>query len=295
MTLILLVTISFGMQGLLSPTKVLAQDRPPQGSSVLVSTDGENWSPQLPSHFLNDILNLSPGDHVTDTLWLRNNADVPLAIRVQLRWTGPEEPTDLEKVMTVGLEGQTSIAGQLRTQPLTVVLGEFAPQETTQVDLMADLPFSAGPSTESERIGLELAIQIRRNPQGGTDPTPTPTEPGTPSPTEPETPSPSESVTPSPSEPGTPTPTEPGTPTSTESAAPVPTEPGASTPSHPTDPGAPSPTAPTPPEPSAGSPDSTSRLAHTGANPWPLFIGSALAIGAGIFLVLAARRRRNTN
>ncbi|MBU8579132.1 LPXTG cell wall anchor domain-containing protein [Brevibacterium luteolum] len=225
-------------------------------AKIQVSVDEQNYSDRMPRGLFDSIDRIVPGDTIHDGLWLKNTTTDAINVTVQLRWSGPENPTALDDVLTVGLNGDTTTAGQLRAQPLTVDLGQLNGQATTKVDATAALPLSADNSTQREYLQLELVLQL----SGEDAPSPTPTDDPGDDPTAGSTPGPTSEPT------GQPT----GEPTDGPTSQPEPT---ATQPPH---------------------DDDNSPLPRTGAEIAILAVVGLIIIAGGITAILATRRKRPT-
>ena len=227
-------------------------------AAVHVSLDGQNWAPHLPRQLFDSVDQLSPGDRMDDTIWLRNVSDASMNVRLQLRWTGQNNESPLDNQLSIGMNGKTSTVRQLRSEPLTVDLGELAPQATTRVDAQVLLPLSAPNRTQSRYLDLELVLQL----SGDDDPGPQPTSEPSTNPNPDPSADPSEEPKPEPSASSTP----PGPESDSEDG-----------------------------ERSLPRDDEADRwapLPRTGAETLLLLAAGLVAIGAGITALLVARRRR---
>lgn len=235
----------------------------PGAQAIEVSQDGTTFGPGLQEPVFNDVELLVPGDTVNDSIWLRNASSLPVEVSLIVEWAGPPEGSELDDLLTITVEDASATVTQLRAERLTTAVHPLEPGGVVEVPLSAHLPLEAGNSTQRDQVQLRFLIGV------GGDEEPT-TEPPT---TEPPTTQP---------------PTEPPT-------SPIPpTDPPTTAPPGPPDGPGDSPTGPDDGAPGdQGDRADEGPLARTGAEVAGLIAVGLLILGAGIALVLAARRRRD--
>lgn len=142
------------------------------GDRVLVSYKADSgYAPKLARPLFSAIDRIVPGDRQEESVWVRNVSAQPVAVQVELRWTGPATPNPLDDVLHFTMGDGNATVAQLRNAPLMVDLGMVGPGETRPVSLGAELPLAAENPTEDQGVSVELRLRL----EGESTPTPTPT------------------------------------------------------------------------------------------------------------------------
>ena len=167
---ILAFGMGMGLAACLGPTTAVAMPQPSSplgsaGSGLLLSTDGEQWAPELTDGLFRSDLVLVPGTSLTADLWVRNTTDRPAVLQMGVSdvdmpesWSGAATLTIRD--MTSDLENDLELDAAITCGPV-LPMHEIPPQGTLGTVIKFTLADLVGQEGQNQRMALVLRVTAR--------------------------------------------------------------------------------------------------------------------------------------